>query len=188
VSQYPRSDVERVVEAAARKGVALDISVLNGPVYTPEEAAMAVGADLGQIVASIVYVAMRPEGRLSPIVCLVSGQNRVDAGLLAAVIGESSVRRASAVEVRELTGFSFASVPPIGHGRDVRVVMDQDLGAYEWVWAAAGSETALLRVSPRVLRMLSNAFVTPLAETSWAPPVGAPSLDGRLQFETGSRV
>ena len=192
MNQHQNSGVQRVVEAAARKGVDLDIRVLAGPVQGVEEEAAAVGADQGQVVQSLVFVATRLNGRLAPIVCLISGRNRVEGGLLAAVIGETEVRRASAAEVRELTGYSMTSLPPFGLGRDVRVVMDQDLGTHEWLWAAAGSDSAMLRVTPGVLRMLSNAFVTPLAEAPWVASAMAqnagPAMEGHLRFEAGSHA
>ena len=45
--------------------------------------------------------------------------------------------------------------------------MDQDLCAYQWIWAAAGTDSAIFRVTPRTLRMLSNAVVAPVATASW---------------------
>jgi len=62
----------------------------------------------------------------------------------------------------------------------VRVVMDQDLAQYQWIWAAAGTETAVLRVAPRVLRMLSNAIVAPIASTSWLQAAAPHFTDGFL--------
>ena len=158
--------IQRLVEVASRKGVTLDITIFSDSTHTAEEAAAAFGAELGQIVKSLVFVAPRLDGRLVPIVCLVSGRNNVDLGLLAAVTGESAIRRATAGEVRDLTGFSIGSVPPFGYGRNVVTVMDQDLGSCEWVWASAGMNTAALRVSPGILRMLANAVVAPLARAS----------------------
>ena len=52
-----------------------------------------------------------------PIVCLVSGPNRVDVARLAAVTGEPDIRRATAREANELTGFIIGGIPPIGHAR-----------------------------------------------------------------------
>ena len=159
--------IQRVIEVASRKGVALDIRLLPESTCTAEEAAAAVDAELGQIVKSLVFVVPRPDGRLAPIVCLVSGRNQVDLNLLAAVTGEVAIRPATLREARELTGYPDGGTPPFGHGRDVRILMDQDLAQYEWVWAAAGVDTAIFRVAPRTLRMLSNAIVAPVAVTSW---------------------
>ena len=84
----------------------------------------AIGCTVGQIVKSLVFVFPRPDDSLEPVLCLVSGPNRVDLARLAAVSGEPDIRRASANEARELTGFTIGGIPPIGHGRAVRVVMD----------------------------------------------------------------
>jgi prolyl-tRNA editing enzyme YbaK/EbsC (Cys-tRNA(Pro) deacylase) len=163
--------IQRVVDAAARKGVTLDIHVFPESTHTAEEAAAAVGAELGQIVKSVVFVAPGEDGDLNPIVCLVSGPNRVDLARLAAVASEPDVRRATAIEARELTGFTIGGIPPIGHERPVRVIMDPDLGRYQVVWAAAGTPTSVFPVPPATLRMLSNAHVAPICEERRAADV-----------------
>ena len=156
--------VRRVLDAAERKGIELEVSVFAESTHTAEEAAAALGAELGQIVKSLVFVVPGEAGELEPILCLVSGVNRVDMARLAAVTGEPAIRRATAREASDLTGFTIGGIPPIGHSRAVRVIMDPDLGRYETVWAAAGLPTAVFPVAPATLRMLSNAEVTPLAQ------------------------
>jgi hypothetical protein len=94
----------------------------------------------------------------------VSGQNRVDVARLAAVTGEPEIRRATAREANDLTGFTIGGIPPIGFERAVRVVMDPDLGRYTTVWAAAGLPTAVFEVPPATLRILANATVAPISE------------------------
>jgi prolyl-tRNA editing enzyme YbaK/EbsC (Cys-tRNA(Pro) deacylase) len=153
-----------VIEAAARKGVRLEVRAFEESTHTAEEAAAAVGADLGQIVKSLVFVAPAGEGGLEPVLCLVSGPNRVDLARLAAVAGAPDIRRATATEARELTGFTIGGIPPIGHARALRVIMDPDLGRFQVVWAAAGTPTAVFPVAPATLRMLSNAHVAPICE------------------------
>ena len=142
--------IRRVVDAAARKGVAIDVTSFDESTHTASEAARAVRAELGQIVV------------------LVSGTNRVDLPRLAAVLGRSEVRRATAREANDMTGFVIGGIPPIGHEPRLRVVMDPDLGRFETVWAAAGLPNAVFPVSPSTLRMLADAHVAPIAEE---PPV-----------------
>lgn len=158
--------IQRVLDAAARKGVTIDVTQFTESTHTAAEAAAAVGADLGQIVKSLVFVVPDSEMRDEPeaILCLVSGPNRVDMARLAAVLGEMDVRRASAREAHDLTGFSIGGIPPIGHQRPIRVIMDPDLGRYQVVWAAAGLPTAVFPVPPATLRVLSNATVAPITE------------------------
>jgi len=174
-SPFPPA-VQRVVDAAARKGVTLDVLLSDESAHTAEQAAAAVGVELGQIVKSLVFVAPGEQG-LEPVLCLVSGPNRVDMARLAAVLGEPDVRRATANEARELTGFSIGGIPPIGHGRAIRVIMDPDLGRFQVVWAAAGTPTAVFPVAPGTLRMLANANVAPVCEERDRP---MPDLAGYM--------
>ena len=130
--------VLRVLDTAARKGVTLDVTVFPDSTHTADEAARAVGAEITQIVKSLVFVSAREDGELEPIVCLVSGADRVDLERLAAVIGRRDIRRATAREADELTGFTIGGIPPFGHTQRTRVIMDPELGRYAIVWAAAG--------------------------------------------------
>ncbi|MEO7665058.1 MAG: YbaK/EbsC family protein [Candidatus Limnocylindrales bacterium] len=156
--------VRRVIEAAQRKGVDLEVTVFDESTHTAEEAAAAVGAELGQIVKSLVFVIPGEEAELEPVLCLVSGPNRVDVARLAAVLGRTDVRRATAREANDLTGFVIGGIPPIGLDRGIKVVMDPDLGRFPIVWAAAGLPTAVFPVAPGVLRMLADAHVAPITE------------------------
>jgi prolyl-tRNA editing enzyme YbaK/EbsC (Cys-tRNA(Pro) deacylase) len=165
--------IQRVRDAAARKGVSLEIKVFDASTHTAADAAATVDAELGQIVKSLVFVAPGSDGTLEPVICLVSGPNRVDLARLAAVTGERDIRRATAREAQELTGFTIGGIPPIGHIRSVRTVMDPDLGRFEVVWAAAGTPTAVFAVPPATLRILANATVAPITEERRAADVEA---------------
>jgi prolyl-tRNA editing enzyme YbaK/EbsC (Cys-tRNA(Pro) deacylase) len=170
--------IQRVLAAAKRKGVELQIVAFDESTHTAAEAAIAVGGELGQIVKSLVFVAPSSNGELEPILCLVSGQNRVDVARLAAVTGEPDIRRATAREAHELMGFVIGGIPPIGFEQAVRVIMDPDLGRYPTVWAAAGLPTAVFAVPPATLHILANATVAPITEERRAADSEASS--GRL--------
>lgn len=166
--------VRRVLDAAARKGVTIEIRTFDESTHTAQEAATAVGAELGQIVKSLVFVADGDDGP-EPVVALVAGTNRVDLARLAAVVGEGDIRRATAREANELTGFTIGGIPPIGFDRPVRAVMDPDLGRFPVVWAAAGLPTAVFPVPPATLRTLANATVAPIAEVPGSGPGPGPT-------------
>lgn len=153
---------QRVIDAAARKGVQLEVIVAGESTHTAAEAAAAVGADVGQIVKSLVFVAPASTGARACLV-LASGANIVDVARLSAVLTEPNIRRATAEEARELTGYSIGGIPPFGHAQPIRTVMDPDLGRFEKVWAAAGTPNAVFAVAPATLRMLANAVVAPIA-------------------------
>ena len=177
--------IQRVRDAAARKGVELDVRVFDESTHTAADAAATVDAELGQIVKSLVFVAPDDDGALEPILCLVSGPNRVDVARLAAVTGERDIRRATAREAQELTGFVIGGIPPFGHVRPVRTVMDPDLGRFQTVWAAAGTPTAVFPVPPATLRILSNAVVAPFTEERRAADIEAEAQGRRDRDGSG---
>jgi prolyl-tRNA editing enzyme YbaK/EbsC (Cys-tRNA(Pro) deacylase) len=174
--------IQRVVDAAARKGVEVSVTVFDQSTRTAQDAANALGVELGQIVKSLVFVVPRDDAGPEPVLCLVSGPNRVDVARLAAVTGESAVRRATANEAHDLTGFTIGGIPPIGYSRPIRVVMDPDLGRFRTVWAAAGTGTAVFPVPPATLRTLANAVVAPITEERRAADIAA---EAALQREPG---
>ena len=185
MSELPNPAIARVVEVASRKGVALDIRVFDAAMRNPAEAASVVDADIGQIVKPLLFVASRPDGRLAPIVCLMSGSSEVDPKLLAAVTLERDCRPATAKETRDLTGFAAEDLPPVGYARTVRVVMDQDLCPCQWVWAFAGTDSSLFRVTPGTLRMLANAVVAPISAAPWVV-AAMPEFGRRLEARAGA--
>jgi Cys-tRNA(Pro) deacylase len=153
------ASTNRVVHAARELG--LDIEVRHFPegTRTAEEAARAVGGELGQIVKSLVFMA---DAR--PIVCLVSGSNRLDVGRLRSLTGAEKVTRAEAEQVREATGYAVGGVPPFGHRQPLPVYCDRDLLQYKTVWAAAGTPMVVFATSPDRLVEACGAQVTHLKE------------------------
>jgi prolyl-tRNA editing enzyme YbaK/EbsC (Cys-tRNA(Pro) deacylase) len=163
------------------RSAGLDLQIRRFPEGTPtrEDAARAVGCEVGQIVKSLVFTrgvsATRvprggdPEGGLppqdrggEPVVALVSGANRVDLDKLAAVAG-GPIGRADAGTARSATGYAIGGVPPFGHASRLPVYLDRDLLDHEVVWAAAGRPDAVFPIQPARLRELSGGVVVELA-------------------------
>ena len=137
----------RVQGAAERLGLAISVREMPASTRTAEEAAAACGCDVAQIVKSLVF-AGRDSGR--PYLLLVSGKNRVDEARVAAVVGEP-LTRPKADAVRAWTGYAIGGIPPFGHDAELPTFVDEDLLAYEVVWAAAGTPFAVFSVAPRAL-------------------------------------
>ena len=152
----------------------LDVLTFERSTHTAEEAAAAVGAEVGQIVKSLVFVADRDDGP-EPCLVLVSGANTVDLAVLANALTEPRMRRATADEAHDFTGFAIGGIPPFGYTRPIRTVMDPDLGRFATVWAAAGTPNAVFAVTPQTLRVLANAIVTPIADAPETGPSQQPA-------------
>lgn len=144
--------VERVRAHAASAGAEIAIRRYPAGTHTAQDAALAIGCDVAQIVKSLVFLAAG-----DPVVVLVSGSDRVDESKLAAVLGVLSVRRATANEARDATGFVVGGVPPFGHKTPIPVVVDSALLRHDEVWAAAGLPDAVFALRPADLVRLAAA-------------------------------
>jgi len=150
---------QRVAEAARVLGLEIEVREFPEGTRTAEDAARAIGVTVGQIVKSLVFLA---DGE--PVVCLVSGVNRLDQAKLATAAGASRIERADADAVREATGFAVGGVPPFGHPRPLPVYCDDDLLTYDVAWAAAGTPSAVFSVDPKRLAEVTGARVVDLKE------------------------
>jgi prolyl-tRNA editing enzyme YbaK/EbsC (Cys-tRNA(Pro) deacylase) len=153
-------NAERVAEAARSLGLDVEVREFPEGTRTAEDAASAIGVEVGQIVKSLVF-AVDDE----VVLAMVSGPNRLDEQKLAAAAGGSSVGRVGADQVRAATGFPIGGVPPLGHAERLRTFLDQDLLAYEVVWAAAGTPRHVFSVEPHRLVEATGALVADLASS-----------------------
>lgn len=150
----------RVAEAAAAGGLQIQVVEYPDGTRTAVDAAAAVGAPVGSIVKSLVFLV---DDR--PVAALVAGDNRLSEDRLLAASGGTRIGRADAETVRSATGFPIGGVPPFGHPEPLPTYVDEDLFAHEVVWAAAGTPRHVFSLAPAELVRLSGGTVAPLAET-----------------------
>jgi prolyl-tRNA editing enzyme YbaK/EbsC (Cys-tRNA(Pro) deacylase) len=151
--------LDRFRDAVAAAGLAFEIRSFPSGTRTAADAARAVGCELGQIVKSLVFMA---DGEA--FLALTSGENRADPERLAGLIGAGEVRRATADEARDATGFAIGGTPPFGHPRPLRVYLDSDLLGYDLLWAAAGTPDSVFPITPDQLLAASGGRVADFKE------------------------
>ncbi|HJW90784.1 MAG TPA: YbaK/EbsC family protein [Anaerolineales bacterium] len=150
------ASAQKVQEALAALGMALQVVELPASTRTSAEAAQAVGCQVGQIAKSLVFKAMHSQ---RPILVIASGANRVDEKKIEALISEP-VGKADADFVRQRTGFVIGGVPPLGHNEALETFIDQDLFSFREIWAAAGTPHAVFRlVSADLVKMTGGRVV-----------------------------
>ena len=145
----------RVSAYAAERGAAIAVTRFSATTRTADDAARQIGCTVAEIVKSLVFLV---DG--APVVILCSGADRVAESKLKAVLGASSVRRATAGEAKSATGFAIGGVPPFAHAGDLRVIADRGLLAFGTVWAAAGLPDAVFPIAPPELLRLSGGQVS----------------------------
>lgn len=147
----------RVADAATSLGLTLELQEFPAGTRTAEDAARAIGVEVGQIVKSLVFT-LDDE----VVMALVSGCNRLDEARLADTLGGTTVGRVDAEGVRAATGYAIGGVPPFGHPTPLPTVIDEDLLDHEVVWAAAGTPRDVFAIAPADLVRLTGGTITPL--------------------------
>ena len=145
-------------KALAEAGVEAQIVRMDASTRTAEDAALACGCEVRQIVKSLIFKG-RESGEL--VLLLVPGDVRVDLDAAASAFGEP-LDRADAKEVRAITGFAIGGVAPIGHVTPVRTLLDGRLSEHDPLWAAAGAPNAVFRTDRAMLLNLTDATLATL--------------------------
>ncbi|QJR09172.1 hypothetical protein DSM104443_00208 [Usitatibacter rugosus] len=134
----------RVQQALADLGLDCRITEHAASARTSQEAAHLLGCAVGQIAKSLIF---RATVSGDPVLVVASGSNRVDEGKIGALLGEA-IGRAKPEFVREVTGYAIGGIPPVGHARVIRTFVDEDLLAFDVVYAAGGTPNALFPIQP----------------------------------------
>jgi len=150
-------NVQRVVEAGAARGLTIDPRQFPEGTKTAQDAAAAIGVEVGQIVKSLIFGV---DGEV--VLAYVSGKNQLAEKKLAAAAGGAKCSRVDADAVRAATGVPIGGDPPFGHATHLRVFIDPDLLDYDRVWAAAGTWNDVFEIAPDDLVRASEGTVVEL--------------------------
>lgn len=148
-------NVCRVQEALDGLGLKQRVREMDQTTRSAEDAARAVGCEVGQIAKSLVF---KGSASQQAILVITSGANRVNEAGLARLIGEA-VLKANADFVRAKSGFAIGGVPPVGHPHPLAVFIDEDLLQYPCIWAAAGSPQAVFHLTPQELQRITGGRI-----------------------------
>jgi Cys-tRNA(Pro) deacylase len=150
-------------------GLDIRVQTFETSTATAETAAASVGTTLGSIVKSLCFLV---DGK--PVVVLTAGDQKVDDRKLGALygVGRKKVKIASAEETIRVTGYAPGGVPPIGHATTLPIWIDQTLGRFETVYAAAGSPSSIFPIAFSKLVAVTGGQVADLTK---APDTQTPA-------------
>ncbi|MEN9627134.1 MAG: hypothetical protein RJA10_360 [Pseudomonadota bacterium] len=149
----------RVVQALAERGHAHLPRWLEVAARTSQEAADALGVQVGQIAKSVIF---RRKADEVAVLVVTSGDRRVDEKRVAAITGP--LGRADADFVKARTGFSIGGVSPLAHLSPPVTLIDRELFRFDEIWAAAGHPNGVFRLSPGELVQLTGAPVADVVQ------------------------
>jgi prolyl-tRNA editing enzyme YbaK/EbsC (Cys-tRNA(Pro) deacylase) len=149
-------DLERFLDA---HGVAGEMIRLPEHTPTVEAAALVMGTSAERIVKSLLFLLDGGGDDPVPILVIANGTDRVDYRQVAEYVGLSRkrVRLADADSVRAVTGYPVGGVPPLGHPRPLRTLMDRRVLQQPEVFAGGGAVDALLRITPAEIMRATGA-------------------------------
>lgn len=152
MSKLNHPAVRRVQAALERGGSRAEIIELASTARSAQDAASALGVQLGAIVKSLVFMV---DG--APVMALIAGDRRCDTKALPGALGMSGlVLRADAEQVRDATGFAIGDVAPLAHPRALATAIDDSLGRFDLVYAAAGHPFCVFPTTALELSLLTG--------------------------------
>ena len=152
--------MQRVTAALRAVGHPCAPQRLDDAARTAQQAADALGVQVGQIAKSIIF---RRQSDDAAVLVITSGDRRVDEKKVDALVGKTG--RADADFVKARTGFSIGGVSPVAHATPPVVLIDRELFRFDEIWAAAGHPHAVFRLRPQDLaKLTSNAPVADVVQ------------------------
>jgi prolyl-tRNA editing enzyme YbaK/EbsC (Cys-tRNA(Pro) deacylase) len=156
MSNLDRPAVKRVRDALVQAGLADTVVELADTARTAEDAAAAVGCELGAIVKSLCFSV---GNRF--VMALIAGDHRcLEENLPTALKLRGNVRRPQASEVKGITGFTIGGVAPVGLSHPLPMVIDVSLKRFETVYAAAGHPHCVFAVGFNDLARITGGIIS----------------------------
>jgi len=127
-------------------------------------AAGMLGGTIAEIAKTICFESSQ-DGNDDSVLVVLSGSFRVNVNKLCdhLKVPKGTLRKMSPEDVRSRTGYSIGGVPPFPHFENVRVLVDESLFQFTHVWAAAGTDSAVMKIEPS---SLTGLLKMPLVDVS----------------------
>ena len=154
-----KETIKRVQQFIAQFDPKLKVLLLDTTARTAKDAAESLGCEVGAIVKSLVF---RADDTF--LICLVAGDKRCSLNKLKKIIRKKDVCMANADEVKSNTGFSIGGVAPIAHLKKLNILIDQSLGRFQSVFAAAGHPNSIFKIEYNQLVQMTKGEVKEITE------------------------
>jgi prolyl-tRNA editing enzyme YbaK/EbsC (Cys-tRNA(Pro) deacylase) len=151
--------VQRVARALQDKGHPHTPVMLDDAARTAQQAADALGIQVGQIAKSIIF---RRKSDDAAVLVVTSGDRRVDEKKVDAIVGKTG--RADAEFVKAKTGYTIGGVSPVAHATPPVTLIDRELFRFDEIWAAAGHPHGVFKLKPQDLERLTGAPVADVVQ------------------------
>ena len=137
----------------------LEIIFLEQTARTAQDAATALGCNVGAIVKSLLFSTGD-----NFVLCLVSGDQRCSLNKLKKFLDKRDVFMAKPKDVKKITGYTIGGVSPVGHLTKIKIYIDSNLERFTTVFAAAGHPNCVFKINYNQLINLTSGEIKELTE------------------------
>ena len=159
MSLLDKEPVKRVEKFLKDFDQSLEIIVLENSARTAQDAATALGCNVGAIVKSLLF-----KTEDSFILCLVSGDKRCSLTKLKKITNKKNISMASPEEVKTQTGYTIGGVSPLGHLNKIEILIDKSLDRFIHLFAAAGHPNCVFKIDFINVKKITNGIIEVITE------------------------
>ncbi len=154
-----KESVKRAKKSLKSFDSSLEIIVLQSTARTAQDAANSLNCEIGAIVKSLLLRANN-----TFIMCLVSGDKKCSLNKIKKIISMKDVCMANPEEVKNETGYTIGGVSPVGHLKNLKILIDSSLKRFKKLYAAAGHPNCVFEISFENLNKITKGKVEEIVE------------------------
>ena len=159
MSLLDKEPVKRAEKSLKDFDQSLEVIVLDKSARTAQDAATALSCNVGAIVKSLLFKAND-----SFILCLVAGDKRASLSKIKKIINKKDVSMANPEDVKSQTGYTIGGVSPIGHLKQIEIIIDNSLERFNDLFAAAGHPNCVFKINFTNIQKITNGKVENITE------------------------
>jgi len=154
-----KEPVKRAEKALKEFDKEMKIIELDSTARTALDAANSLNCEVGAIVKSLLF---RTENTF--LLCLVSGDKRCSLNKLKKITQIKDVSMASPQDVKIQTGYTIGGVSPVGHLRNIKILVDTSLKRFQDIFAAAGHPNCVFKINFKNLLKITKGEIKDIVE------------------------
>ena len=159
MSLLDKEPVKRVEKFLKNFDQSLEVILLKNSARTAQDAATALGCDVGAIVKSLLF---KTEDNFT--LCLVAGDKKCSLNKLKKIKNIKDISMASPKEVKVQTGYTIGGVSPVGHLKEVEIFIDKSLERFNDLFAAAGHPNCVFKTNFSNIQKITNGKIKDIIE------------------------
>ena len=159
MSLLDKEPVKRAEKSLKNFDQSLEVIVLDKSARTAQDAATALDCNVGAIVKSLLF-----KTNDSFLLCLVAGDKRASLNKIKKTINKKDVSMANPEDVKSQTGYTIGGVSPIGHLKQIEIIIDNTLERFNELFAAAGHPNCVFKINFTNIQKITNGKVENITE------------------------